>query len=70
MPLLLITVMIVDVIENRVLGVASHHSLGPGEQINGKYGKQQLRVKANQIVITVHFTQPKPPSNLPTPPSQ
>lgn len=66
MLLLLITVMIVDVIENWVFDAASHHSshtgLDPGEQTNGKYGKQLLHVKANQIVVTVHFTQ----STIPT----
>lgn len=70
MLLLLITVMIVDVIENRVFWVPSHHSAqagAPEEQTNGKYGKQRLHVKANQIVVTVHFTQavPSPPPPLP-----
>lgn len=61
--LLLITVMIVDVIENGIFWVLSHHSShagAPEEQTNGKYGKQRLQVKANQIVVTVHFTQPVP----------
>lgn len=69
--LLLITVMIVDVIENRIFGVLSHHSShtgAPEEQTNGKYGKQRLHVKANQIVVTVHFAQPVPSLPPPSPP--
>lgn len=71
MLLLLITVMIVDVIENGVFWVPSHHSWNTGapeEQTNGKYGKQRLHAKANQIVVIVHFSRPVPSPPPPNPP--
>lgn len=43
--------------------VATARTGGPGDETNGKYGKQLHRVRGDEIVVTVHFTRAPP---LPT----
>lgn len=43
--------------------VAPALTVGPGDETNGKYGKQLHGVKGDQIVVTVHFARAPP---LPT----